>query len=198
MTAAVLALGAGGLAILGIAAPTRLPLCFNPDGNIVCPSSTNNVLETPPDGQQSGQPGNIDQAIVEKAMRKYAGRWDIPLVEIVGLLAAAIAAATSLRKIKGTSMPFSLPVALAVLKLPTGALTAVFGILLMRGAFVPGLTALDSSAQIISWAVLLGYSQQLLTRFVDQRAQTVLDNFGRSRAEQQSAHRELDPTPPPT
>jgi hypothetical protein len=85
-----------------------------------------------------------------------------------------------------------------VLKLPTGALTAVFGILLMRGAFVPGLTALDSSAQIISWAVLLGYSQQLLTRFVDQRAQTVLDNFGRSRAEQQSAHRELDPTPTPT
>jgi hypothetical protein len=198
VTAAVLAVGAGGLAVLGIAAPQRLPLCFNPDGNIVCPGSTNNVLETAPTGQQTGQPGNIDQATVEKAMRKHAGRWDIPLVEIVGLLAAAIAAATSLRKIRGTSTPFSLPVALAVLKLPTGALTAVFGILLMRGAFVPGLTALDSSAQIISWAVLLGYSQQLLTRFVDQRAQTVLENFGRSRAEQQSAHQELDPPPTPT
>jgi hypothetical protein len=52
--------------------------------------------------------------------------------------------------------------------------------------------------QRLSWAGLLGYSQQLLTRFVDQRAQTVLDNFGRTRAEQQSAHRELDPTPTPT
>jgi hypothetical protein len=195
VTAAVLAVGAGGLAVFGFAAPDKLPLCFNPDGNIVCPTSTNNVLEPPAAGQQTGQPGTIDQAIVERAIRKDAGGWDIPLIELVGLLAAAIAAATSLRKIRGTSTPYSLPVALAVLKLPTGALTAVFGILLMRGAFVPGLTALDSSAQIVSWAVLLGYSQQLLTRLVDQRAQTVLDNFGRTRDEQQRAHATIDPTP---
>jgi len=195
VTAAFLAIGASGLAVFGFAAPSKLPLCFNPDDNIVCPTSTHNVLEPQPAGQQTGQPGNLDQALVERAMRKDASGWDIPLVEMVGLLAAAIAAATSLRKIRGTSTPYSLPVALAVLKLPTGALTAVFGILLMRGAFVPGLTALDSSAQIISWAVVLGYSQQLLTRFVDQRAQTVLDNFRRTPDEQQRAHTTIDPTP---
>jgi hypothetical protein len=195
VTSAVLALGAGGLAVFGIVAPEKLPLCFNPGDNIVCPTSTHNVLGESSQEQQTGQPGSLDQAVVEPAMRRDASEWDIPLVELVGLLAAAIAAATSLRKIRGTSTPFSLPVALAVLKLPTGALTAVFGILLMRGEFVPGLTALDSSAQIVAWAVVLGYSQQLLTRFVDQRAQTVLENFGRARTDQEQAHARVDPAP---
>ena len=86
--------------------------------------------------------------------------------------------------------------ALALLKLPTGALTAVLGLVLMRGEFVPGLSALDSSAQIISWAVVLGYSQQLLTRFVDQRAQSVLENFGRTAEERDRTHpASMKPTP---
>ena len=67
---------------------------------------------------------------------------------------------------------------MAVLKLPTGALTAVLGLLLMRGGFVPGLSALDTPAQILAWAVLFGSAQQLFTRFVDARAHTVLDEVG--------------------
>jgi len=55
--------------------------------------------------------------------------------------------------------------------LPTGALTAVLGLLLMRANFVPGLSALDSSAQILACALVFGYAQQLLTRFVDNQAQ---------------------------
>ncbi|MEU0671062.1 hypothetical protein ABZ506_34520, partial [Streptomyces lavendulocolor] len=91
---------------------------------------------------------------------------------------AAVAAATSLRRIKGTSTPYNVPVALALLKLPTGALTAVLGLLLMRGEFVPGLQALDSSAQIVAWAVIFGYAQQLFTKLVDNQAQTVLNSVG--------------------
>jgi hypothetical protein len=72
---------------------------------------------------------------------------------------------------------FGIPVALAMLKLPTGALTAVLGLLLMRGGFVPGLSALDSSAQIIGWAIIFGYSQELFTKFVDRRGQDVLDGI---------------------
>lgn len=128
-------------------------------------------------------------------MRSVATGWDVAVVIGVGLLAAALAAAASLRRIRGTSTPFGLPIALALLKLPTGALTAILGLILMRGEFVPGLSALDSSGQIVSWAVILGYSQQLLTRFVDQRAQTVLDNFGRPAAEQREAQKALDPAP---
>jgi hypothetical protein len=51
----------------------------------------------------------------------------------------------------------------------------VLGLLLMRGQFIPGLTALDSSAQILAWALVFGYGQQLFTRLVDQQAHTVLD-----------------------
>jgi hypothetical protein len=51
----------------------------------------------------------------------------------------------------GLDGPRELLVALALLKVPLGALTAVLGLLLMSGGFVPGLSALDSSAQILAW-----------------------------------------------
>lgn len=54
--------------------------------------------------------------------------------------------------------PYSLPVALAILKVVTGALTAFIGILLIRAQFIPGRSALDTSAQIIAWAIVLGYA----------------------------------------
>jgi hypothetical protein len=185
------------LALTAFAAiwPAKVPICFSPDGNVVCTTSTNRIpgANTTPDGQPSAAPA----AVVDKAMRRAASGWDLAIVELVGLMAAGLAAATSLRKVRGTSTPFSLPTALALLKLPTGALTAVLGLLLMRGEFIPGLSALDSSGQILAWAVLLGYSQQLLTRFVDQRAQTVLENFGRTTEEKERANSAVDATPAP-
>jgi hypothetical protein len=79
-----------------------------------------------------------------------------------------------------------LPAALAALKLPTGAITAFLGLLLMRGQFVPGLSALDTSAQILAWALVFGYAQQLFTRFVDRQGQTVLDNVNSAESPQPS------------
>jgi hypothetical protein len=162
ITAAALTVGAVGMALIGIFAPDAVPLCFQPD-DVVCPTKSSPL-------------GAGDD--VDTVTKETVSSWDIPIVEIAGVLAAAIAAATSLRRVRGTSTPYSLPVALAVLKLPTGALTAVLGLLLMRGEFVPGLTALDSPAQILAWAVVFGYSQQLFTRLVDDQAQNVLDNVG--------------------
>jgi hypothetical protein len=142
----ILAAAAGGMALLGILEPNVMQLCFSPEKGPACPVGTR------------------------------ANAWDVPIVELLGLVAAAVAGAVSLRNVRGTTSPYSVPIALAVLKLPLGALTALLGILLMRGAFVPGLSNLDSSAQILSWAVVFGYSQQLLTQFVDKQAHVVLDN----------------------
>jgi hypothetical protein len=61
-------------------------------------------------------------------------------------------------------------------KLPTGALTALLVLLLMRGGFVPGLTALDTSARILAWALVFGYAQQQFTRLVDQQAHTLIQS----------------------
>jgi len=162
VTAAILALAAIGVAALGIAEPGAIPLCFHPDDKVVCPTAENPVAR--------------DVLDIDATVARTASHWDLPMVELVGLIAAAVAAAVSLRAIKGTSTPYGLPVALALLKLPTGALTAFLGLLLMRGQFVPGLSALDSSAQIIAWAVVFGYAQQLFTGMVDTQAQTVLDD----------------------
>ena len=154
-----------GFAVLGALQPDEIPLCFNPEtpvDTVVCPSG-----ETPTDGR------DIDEVVAETV-----SSWDMPLVAALGLIAGALTAGINLRRIRGTSTPYNVQVALALLKLPTGALTAVLGLLLMRAAFVPGLSALDSSAQILGWAVVLGSAQQLFTRFVDIRANTALEAVG--------------------
>jgi hypothetical protein len=152
-----------GLTVLAVSSPDVVPLCFTPDDRVVCPTSDAVV----PEGQSA-----------DAVVRAQADPWDVVVVEILGLIAAAVAAAIALRNIRGTTTPYSLPVSLLVLKLPTGALTAVLGLLLMRGNFVPGLSALDTPAQILSWAVIFGYAQQVFTRFADQQAHAVLDQVG--------------------
>lgn len=157
---ACLTLVAIAVGVAGAISPRSIPLCFAPEDKVICPTGEQAL----PTG------GDLDDAFADLAR---AG--DYAALEGVGLVAAAIAAAASLRQIKGTSTPYGVPVALAALKLPTGALTAVLGLLLMRGQFVPGLSALDTSAQIVAWAIVFGYAQQLLTRFVDERGQAVLN-----------------------
>jgi hypothetical protein len=166
VTFVILTVAAIGVAVLGVAQPTAVPLCFQPDAKVVCPTG------------ESPAGDDVDEVIADTV-----SPWDLALVELIGLLAAAVAAAFALRGIRGTTTPYGLPVALALLKLPTGALTAVLGLLLMRGQFVPGLSALDSSAQVLAWAIVFGYAQQLFTRLVDTQAQVVLDDVaGKSAA----------------
>jgi len=145
------------IGFLGFLNPTWAPMCFAPPNAVVCPtSSVTYSAETP------------------TAIAGVASRWDTAVISFMGMLGAALSAAASLKDMRASADPYSLPVALAVLKLPVGGLTAVLGLLLVSAGFVPGLTALDSSAQIIAWAVVLGFGQQLFTRFVDSKARTVL------------------------
>ena len=158
VSALILTLCVAGVTVLGVSSPETMPMCFAPDdAAVVCPTSAVAIDQTPVGPDRSSESvqaaATVDQAEVDEKVRDTATSWDIPIVEIVGLLAAALASAFAMRSIQGTSTPYSLPVALAVLKLPSGALTAVLGLLLMRGGFVPGLSALDSSAQIIAWAM---------------------------------------------
>jgi hypothetical protein len=150
----VLYLGIGLMSLLTIAVclvgvffPAALSLCFTPvEGKpVVCPSGTGGPF-----------PG------------------DVPLVAFVGLIGGALSAVISIRHLRGTSAPYSIPVALSFLKLPWGALTAVAGLLLLRGGFIPGFSNLDSPEQILAYAVVFGVAQQLATQFVDRRAREVL------------------------
>jgi hypothetical protein len=169
-----------GITVLGVVNPNVIQICFAPDDvKVVCPTSESPLPQSAATASTAlAQTPTPAQASVEAVTDRTTSKWDLPVIELVGLIAAAVAAAASLSRIKGTSIPYSLPVALSLLKLPTGALTALLGLLLMRGEFVPGLSALDSSGQIIAWAVVFGAAQHLVTRLVDQQAQTVLEGVG--------------------
>ncbi|MFF7039355.1 hypothetical protein [Streptomyces massasporeus] len=163
-------LGVAGLAVYGWFFPQSLSMCFTPKVDpgsaggidVVCPTAEH------PD-EEVGTPAS-----------SLAQPRDILTVEIAGLAGAALTVIASLRHIRGTDAPYMLPLASAVLKFPTGALSAFLGLLLIRGAFVPGLSDLDSRAQVLGWAAAFGAAQHLVTRLVDDRAQMTLSEVGRS------------------
>lgn len=101
--------------------------------------------------------------------------FDVILVELLGAAAALLVGAMSLARVRGTATPYAVPVVVALFKVPTGALTAVFGLLLIRGQFAPGIT-LTSTSEIVAWALLFGAAQQAFTILIDRQAQTVLNN----------------------
>jgi hypothetical protein len=189
MTALALWIAVGALTAVTAARPSLLPLCFTPVQTAVCPTHTGPkggaaavVPARPVPGAAGGDVTNAQEAqqaeVSDAVMRRTASPWDVPLVELVGLVAAAVAAAVALRSMRATSTPFSLPTALAFLKVPTGALTAVLGIVLLRGQFIPGLSALDTSGQILAWAAVFGAAQQLVTRLIDRQANELIEKVG--------------------
>jgi hypothetical protein len=178
VTAVFMALLVIGVALTGFLRPTLIPLCFAPEesgtATVVCPTGQSDRFVPSQDGGQPQE--NVPVKDIDDVVAATVSPLDLIVVELVGLTAAAIATAAAIRRIKGSSERYGLPVAVAALKLPTGAITAFLGLLLMRGQFVPGLSALDTSAQILAWALVFGYAQQLFTRLVDQQGQTVLNS----------------------
>jgi hypothetical protein len=137
-----------GIAILGAFSPSSIPLCFQPEGKpMACPTGK--------------QPTGGDAA----------------LVATLGLLGGALSGALAIRRLQGGSTPYQIPVVLSLFKLPSGALTSIVGILLLRGEFVPGFTALDTQEQILAYAVVFGFAQQLATRLIDRQAREVVDRI---------------------
>ena len=146
-----------GATILVVRAnPTYIPLCFAANGEAI-------------EGVRFNCPTGTD-------VRTNHGS-DIIVVALLGLLGGALAAAVSIRNLRGTSTPYDVPVALALLKVPLGAFTAIVGLVALQGSFVPGLSALDSQQQILAYALVLGYAQQVFTYSLDRRAQSLLDDL---------------------
>jgi hypothetical protein len=162
------------LGVIGLAWREAIPLCFTPeaDGEIAlaCPQGMNPLGPAPID---------LNEIDMDSKIAATVKPGDILLVEFLGLLGAAVSVAAVFRSLKkGVSTPYNVPYSLAILKLPTGAVTAVAGLILMRADFVPGLSALDTPAQILGWALVFGIAQQLVTRVADNRAHALLEDVG--------------------
>ena len=102
-------------------------------------------------------------------------RTEIVVVEMLGLISATLVGAVAIRRIEGTSTVYGVPMASLLLKLPSGALTALAGILMIRAGIVPGV-AFTSDTHLGAYALLFGASQQGFTGLVDRQAHNVLSN----------------------
>lgn len=142
--------------------PTVMPLCFP---NEVVTDTDPTISEV--DGQNCPTRSRTDGP----------SGGDILIVALLGGLGGALAASVSIRNLKGTSTPYDVPVALAMLKFPLGAFTAILALVAIQGDFVPGLTVLDSQEQILAYALVFGFGQQVFTRLLDQRAQSLLEGL---------------------
>jgi hypothetical protein len=158
----VLSLMVLAVCLLGARYPKAIPLCFNPSSTSTVPgvSALQKVCPTSETANPNAPP-----------------RGDVAVVALMGVLGAALSATLAVQKLRGTSAPYSVPVSLALFKLPAGALTAIAGLLLIKGGFVPGFSQLDTQGQILAYAIVFGVAQHLVTRLVDQRADDVLSKL---------------------
>ncbi|MCF3137075.1 hypothetical protein [Streptomyces olivochromogenes] len=105
-------------------------------------------------------------------------KWgNVFFLEFIGMCGAAVAGAVSLRDVRGTAGPYHVATGQMILRLPVGAVAAAVGILLMSGAFFPGLSSLDTSTQIVAWGFAFGILQESVTRAVDRQGRSLLDNI---------------------
>jgi hypothetical protein len=94
-------------------------------------------------------------------------------IEVWGVLGGIIAATTSLYRLRASRSPEGLPLAQLMLKVPAGALTALFGVVILQSGILPPLNAVASS-KLAAYAVIFGFAQEAFTHFVDRRASNLL------------------------
>jgi hypothetical protein len=99
---------------------------------------------------------------------------DVAAVELYGVLGAILAVAFSLRRLRGTRNPYGIGLVQGLLKIPLGALTGFTGVVLVQSGLISGIVKPASAGQVVAYAVVFGYAQQLLTSLVDKQAQTVV------------------------
>jgi hypothetical protein len=154
--------------LVGLAArwPDLIPLCFtqdpppaSPTPAVACPTAAGaSPAQQPLPGLQLGRP----QA------------WDVFIVALLGLVGGALSVAVFIRGMYSNTTPYNVAVPLSLLKLPVGAISAIVGMILVAGDFVPGFSAIDKQAQILAYAVVFGFSQQLFTKTLDRRAENLI------------------------
>ena len=144
--------GAGAMSVLLLAFvayvcrnPADVPFCFSGSKGLVCASGAS-----------------------------APSSHDVVTVALLGSLGGLLAAILAIKNMHGTASPYNVPQALAHLKLPLGAVSAIGALIAIRGNFIPGFSDLDSQAQILAYAFGFGLAQQLLTGLVDKQARSIL------------------------
>ena len=96
-------------------------------------------------------------------------------VELIGMVGGALAAVLALARFRGFTDPYGLPTAQALLRIPTSAVTALFGVLLMQTAALDLFSPRPDATTVLAFAFIFGYAQEPLLRMIDQKAGEVLN-----------------------
>jgi hypothetical protein len=170
ITAAGLMLLVVALCLVGAWKPDAIPLCFSPAPTIAAPGQP-----TPPiQGSGGACPSEETPSTLGTQSRPLPAPGDVTLVVFFGLLGGGLSAAVAVRGLQSSSTPLDIPVALTLLKLPSGALSALVGLLFVGAGFLPGLGQFANQQQILAYAFLFGIAQWIITRLVDERAQDIV------------------------
>ncbi|MFC0433502.1 hypothetical protein [Kutzneria buriramensis] len=101
---------------------------------------------------------------------------DVWLVQLIGAFGAMVAAVVLLLRRRPSLSPYILIGYQALIKVLLGAALAVIGVLALSAGVAEGLTCITSQAALLLWAALLGYSQQVGTRLLDNYADRVMNH----------------------
>jgi hypothetical protein len=99
---------------------------------------------------------------------------DIATLEVWGAVGGLVGLIVSLRKLVSTRAPVRLQAAQLVLKLPAGAITSVFGLMIFQAAIMPTLASATLS-QLAAYALIFGFAQEAVTSMVDTQANKLLE-----------------------
>ncbi|PPK70110.1 hypothetical protein V5P93_001013 [Actinokineospora auranticolor] len=97
---------------------------------------------------------------------------DVWWLQLVGMLGASIAVVVLLLRTKPSVVPYTLTPYQAIVKILLGAIFAVVGVLMLRAGVFPDLV--EGHAGLLLFALVLGYSQEVGTRMLDNFADQVV------------------------
>ncbi|MEV6520552.1 hypothetical protein AB0M43_01255 [Longispora sp. NPDC051575] len=171
LTIALLAatLMVGALVLLGALRPASVPLC----AETLATAATAEVPATPTSPAIAAVPATPAGTVCPAGGANH--RYDIVLVSLFGLLGATIAVVAKVSTTSAKDLSYSPTVPQLALKLPAGVLTAIAATVLVRSGLFSVVNLKPSQAAILFTALLFGYAQQVFTRFVDQKANTVVE-----------------------
>jgi hypothetical protein len=158
-----------------------LPLC-GAEGSVVGEEETvepaSVATHSSPTSQPSPSPGG----------QGVSGEECVPAwqVELVGAAGALIAAAAAFWGVPKSGEPFGLRGVQAVVKVPMGALMALVGTMLLQGEVIDALDP-QPVPEVLAYAAVFGFAQQVVTRFIDNKATTLLKSPEKTEAKEEEA-----------
>ena len=102
-------------------------------------------------------------------------------IELVGMIGGLLGTAFLLGRLEQAPSRYNLLAPQIVLKAVGGAATALIGVVLVESELIVAPAGGRSTAVLLAYAALFGFSQQLLTQFVDRRANDLLSAGGATR-----------------